>query len=488
MATRATVSVWTVAQVASGVLLVVVLALAPAGMPLGRYFPSAGVTLSFVEILGPGWEHATVVYLSFVAAVFLLYAVALAACWRDQTRGTMPLVIVFGFPVLFALALLALYPPTAMDVFHYHAMGRIAWVHDANPLVTPVKEFPYPIGMSWADAASVYGPVWSLIVWPASKLPGDHYIAGLLAFKATAAVSYLGCTWLIWLIVRRTRPGDELLAVVLFAWNPFVLMRVVGNGHNDLWMMLFALLALERAERRSWTGSVVSLSLSVLVKYTTALLGPLLLLYIWTHAAGDRWERGLVIARALLIAYVVAVLAYAPFWAGMDTFAALSEQSRMITSTPVLLEVWFNNLTDPETAARYARWLPGLAFVILYIPILWQSRRSFDHLVVHAFAVLFLYLLLAAAWYRPWYMLWPIAIAALRPRGWLGATLLAITFANSFPDIVEQFRQYWPWLGSYTRAIAAPILIAFVPPLLVWLIGIASLKGWSLGARMRGSA
>ena len=33
------------------------------------------------------------------------------------------------------------------------------------------------------------------------------------------------------------------------------------------------------------------------------------------------------------------------------------------------------------------------------------------------------------------------AIAALRPRGWLGATLLAITLANSFPDIVEQFRQ-----------------------------------------------
>src|SRR5688572_4346310 len=109
------------ALAASGILLVVVYAVASAGMPLGRYFPSAGVTVSFVEILGPGWEHPTVVYLSFVFAIFLLYAVALVASWRDTTHGAMRYAIVFGFPVLFALALLALYPPTAMDMFHYHA-------------------------------------------------------------------------------------------------------------------------------------------------------------------------------------------------------------------------------------------------------------------------------------------------------------------------------------------------------------------------------
>lgn len=484
METRATLGAWTLVQIVAGVLLVATYAVASAGMPLGRYFPSAGVTVSFVEILGPGWERPTVLYLSFVFATFLLYAAALAASWRDTSHGTMRLAIVFGFPLLFALALLAMYPPTAMDMFHYHAMGRIAWVFDANPLITPQQDFPYPIGMSWFDSPSVYGPLWSLIVWPASKLPGDHFMAGLLAVKATAVVSYLGCTWLIWAIVRRIRPGHELLAVVLFAWNPFVVMRVIGNGHNDLWMMLFALLALERAERRSWTAAIVCLSLSVLVKYITVLLGPMLLLYIWTHAGGSRSERGLLITGALLISLLVAVVAYAPFWAGMDTFLALGEQSRMITSTPLLLEVWFNNLTDPQTASDYARWLPALIFAVLYIPLVWQARRSFDHLVVHAFTVLFLYLLLAAAWYRPWYMLWPVAIAALRPRSWVGATLLAITFAGSFPDIVEQYRQYWPWLASsYTRTIAAPILVAFLAPLLVWLLGVANGRGWSLGAR-----
>jgi hypothetical protein len=462
---------------------VFVYTVATAEIPLGRYFPSAGVTVSFVEIFGPGWERPTFLYVSFVSATFLLYAVALVATWRDTNRSTRQLVIVFGFPVLFALALLAMYPPTAMDIFHYQAMGRIAWIHDANPLTTPPQEFPYPIGMSWADTPSVYGPVWSLLVWPVSRLPGDHYVAGLLAFKATAAVSYLGCTALVWAIVRRTHPGDEHLAVVMFAWNPFVVMRVIGNGHNDLWMMLFALLALERAERRSWTASIVCLSLSVLVKYVTVLLGPLLLLYIWTYADGGTRERVFLITRALLIAFLLAGVAYAPFWAGKDTFLALGEQSRMITSTTVLLEVWFNNLLDPQTAADYARWLPVSTFIILYAPIVWQGRSSFDHLVVHSFMILFLYLLLVSAWYRPWYMLWPVAIAALWPRSWLGLTLLAITVGGAFPDVVEHFRGQWSWLDSYTRLVAAPILVAFLPAVLVWLLGVAASKGWSLGAR-----
>ena len=33
------------------------------------------------------------------------------------------------------------------------------------------------------------------------------------------------------------------LAALLFAWNPFVTLRVVGDGHNDLWMMLPVLAA-----------------------------------------------------------------------------------------------------------------------------------------------------------------------------------------------------------------------------------------------------
>src|SRR5262249_29288031 len=162
---------------------------------------------------------------------------------------------------------LDLYPPTAMDMLHYQAMGRILWVYHANPLITPQGAFPYPIGLSWAELPSPYGPLWSLLVAPASILPGGHYLLGLLAFKAMAAVAYLASAYVIYVLVRRAQPGFEAFGVVLFAWNPFVVLRVLGDGHNDLWMMLCVLVALERAERRAWTASLVAMTLGVLLKF-----------------------------------------------------------------------------------------------------------------------------------------------------------------------------------------------------------------------------
>ena len=96
--------------------------------------------------------------------------------------------------------------------------------------------------------------------------------------------------------------------------------------------------------------------------------------------------------------------------------------------------------------------------------------------------MLALYLFLAAGWFRPWYLLWPVTFAALRPRSWLTPMLLAITFAGSFPDLVEQYRVEWGRIpAAYIGLVAAPVVVAFVPPVVVWVTGIVHSRGWMLG-------
>jgi hypothetical protein len=466
------------ALAAIGVLLAATCALASLRMPLWRYFPAAGISVDFVHMLGPGWERPTALYLGFVVATFALYALSLLLVWR---AARVSLVVLLGVPVLVSLALLPMYPPTAMDMFHYQAMGRILWVFHANPLTTPQGAFPYPIGISWSDLASPYGPLWSLLVAPATLLPGSHFLAGLLAFKAMSAVSLLGCAALILVIVHRTRPGAEAFAVVLFAWNPFVLVRVVGDGHNDLWMMLCVLLALERMQRARWTTAIIALTLGVLLKFVPAVLGPLFLLYIWRHTPGSTRARAREMLRATLPAAVLVVLAYAAFWDGPATFDNVRKESaHLITSTPVLLQLVTSRRFDEPLATSLALWVTKGVFAAFYVPLLWQARRDFDRLVAMSFAVLFLYLVIACAWFRPWYMLWPVSIAAFRARGWLGATAVTITVAGACPDLVEQFRTHWPLIASYDRAIAAPIVLAFLPPLVVWLQGVSATRSLSL--------
>lgn len=464
-----------------GLLLSAVYAVATARIPLARYFPEAGITVDFVKMLGPGWERPTIEYVDVVLITFALYLGALAAVWRSHTD--IPRWLLFGMPAVFALILLSMYPPTAVDMFHYQASSRVLWVHGENPLTVAPGNFPYPIGYSWAGQPAPYGPLWPILAAPAVLFTGDHYLLGLYGFKLIAAASYLGCAVMIWRIIAHTRPGEETLAVVLFAWNPFVVLRVVGNGHNDLVMMLFLLLALDLALRRRWNYAFVAFACSALVKYVSLLLGPPLLIYLLAHAEGTPRQKLGVAAQAVGLAALTVIVVFAPLWDGLATFDTVrAEADKVITSTPLLIGLLLSGPPeDPHTVER-ARTVLRLVFLCLYFPLVWQARRSFDHLAVASFTILFLYILVPTGWFRPWYMLWPVTLAALRPRSWLAAVLLAITFACCFPDLIEQYRNNWTFLAEYKKAVAAPIVVAFGPPALVWLAGVAWKRGWMLGA------
>lgn len=466
---------------AAGLLLSAVYAVATARIPLARYFPEAGITVDFVKMLGPGWERPTIEYIDVVLITFALYFAALAAVWR--ARSEVPRWLLFGMPLAFALILLSMYPPNAVDMFHYQASSRVLWVHGENPLTVAPGNFPYPIGYSWADQPAPYGPLWPILAAPVVLLTGDHYLAGLYGFKLIAAASYLGCAFMIWRLVSRTRPGAETLAVVLFAWNPFVVIRVVGNGHNDLVMMLFLLIAFELALERRWNYAFVALACSALVKYVSLLLGFPLLLYLWQHAEGDPKTKLLVAGQALGLAALTVLVVFAPLWEGLSTFDTVREEaSKIITSTPLLVGLLISGPPgDPDTIDE-VRMVLRVAFVGIYLVLSWQARRSFDHLLVASFTILFLYLILPTGWFRPWYMLWPVTLAALRPRSWLAACLLTISFCCCFPDLIEQYRNNWSFLADYTRAVAAPIVVAFLPPALVWLAGVGWHRGWMLDA------
>ncbi len=451
-----------------GAALTALYAYATYRIPLYEHFPSAGVSLDWISMLGPGRREPAVAYIVLTSAASVFYLVALLVAW--QWREHVPRWLWVAFPALFVLALLLMYPPTAVDMFHYHADARTLWIFGLNPLVVPPSETGYHIGISWAEQPSPYGPIWSVLTGLLAPLMiwGDHGLATLIGLKLLAGASFGACTYLIWRIVQITLPGREWLALVLFAWNPFVLLRVVGNGHNDLTMMAFALLALLLAYHRLWALVFLMLALSVLIKYSTALLGPPLLLYAWMQVEGTPRERVRTLAPAMLVGAGMVVFAFLPFWAGAETFATVRGQAdQTITSiADVLREHWRESMGDAQ-ALSTAQWVTTLAFLAIAAPVTWHARRGYDALLVACFALTFLYLVIAAAWFRPWYLLWPVALLALRPTGWNVALLVTISLCNLFPDPVEQYRYDW---GTPTLLEARlwPVVVQFGLPLLVW--------------------
>ena len=127
-----------------------------------------------------------------------------------------------------------------------------------------------------------------------------------------------------------------------------------------------------------------------------------------------------------------------------------------------------------------ARRVTLLLFAGLVVPLSLSARRGFDGLVAASVNLLFVYLVLAAGWFRPWYMLWPATLVVLRPTGAAVALFLAITFGNLFPDLIEQYRYDWG-IPLDLPLRSSPVAAQFVLPLLVWLGSALALRSFELG-------
>jgi len=225
----------------------------------------------------------------------------------------------------------------------------------------------------------------------------------------------------------------------------------------------------------------VLLSVSVLIKFSSALLGPPFLLYAWYSLEGRPIDRVRALAPGLALGAALPVLAYAPFWVGMATFDGVLQQTGlMITSTPDVLRARLSGHVQGPDDAGLARGLTASTFLLIAAVCTWHARRGFDALIVASFSVMFFYLVIASGWFRPWYMLWPATLIALYPTR-AGITLfLAITISNLFPDLVEHYRYDWGF-DPY-RALIAPVIMQFALPAAVWVTAAWVTRGVLLGA------
>jgi hypothetical protein len=215
---------------------------------------------------------------------------------------------------------------------------------------------------------------------------------------------------------------------VLIGWCPLLLFESAGNGHNDSVMACFLAAALLAAARRAYVWVLPLLTLSLLVKYTTALAGPVAL--IWLLRRPDVRPRQIVAGLALSV--VMAVLTFTPMAAGRETVAALQRPGMtFILSPATLLHGALAGVLPEADAAALTRWLTGALFGVIYAVTLLRTRGDVRDLAARCFDALLAYLLLASWWFWPWYLTWLAPAVALcrgrtRPLAFAVATAAAL--------------------------------------------------------------
>ncbi len=359
--------------------------------------------------------------------------------WPADVQRKTVLAVCVGAIVL-RLVLLAVPPSLSDDVYRFRWDGKLQ-AQGLNPYTEPpasayLEDLRDPLWeeINYPTIRTIYPPLAQLLFTIAYRA-----YDGLISYQILAIlgdfivmVALLGCLR-IWQL--------PAWLVTIYAWSPLAMIESASSAHFDSWAIAAVMLAVYSLLRGRPTASTVALAAGILLKTWPLVFVPLLL------RRRPRWHW-------LLLGGLVSV-AYLPYLgAGLGLLHAWMEY----TSRWLFNDAAFAILRTITGSLAVAK---GLAAMILlgFLHYLW--RRDVDP-VQGSYWLLVATVLLTPA-IQPWYLLWPLPLAAAAmDAGWILVTVLAPL-------------AYWILVGAPTDSNlwVEPTWVRYVvylPALAVWVL------------------
>ena len=346
------------------------------------------------------------------------------------------------FAVIFRLTLLLTPPSLSDDIYRYVWDGRVA-SQGINPYQYPPQADElqalqdsqiYP-RINHKEVSTIYPPALQLL------FAGLYRLApGVTGFKLAFVLFDLLTALMLLALLKKL--GLPPVRVLLYAWNPLVVIEFSGSGHADAFGIFLLSVALWFLVSRRVHLANVFLAFSFLTKLIAALLFPLLVTL--------RKQARLVLFLAFVL--VVAFL-YLPYVdAGGQLFHGLkvySEKWQFNASLFNLVRVGMHALLPQSVVVKYmiepygyaadaqtiasrsvdlALWLSkGLMAGIFLGLVVYYWRRLKSDLATRGEIWVFQFGLILFGWFfllsptvQPWYLCWLLPFLVVTPnRAWL---------------------------------------------------------------------
>ena len=414
-------------------------------------------------------------YLSCYAALFLLYVISIRIFFlrsqdeqqshlakRDSTSTVMTWLIEFFqrtriahdvssqdllpigiiFAILFRLTLLFTTPSLSDDIYRYVWDGRVAdsginpylYAPEAEQLSHLRDSRIYP-NINHKEIPTVYPPVSQLVYRGIAALGG-----GVSEFKAAFVILDLLNILLLVLITQALR--INMMRVLIYAWNPLIIVEFAHSGHADVIGVFLMLLALWLMVEGRLVWGNIALALSFLTKFVSGLFLPIFM----------TWRRDNKMMAPLWFLIVVALL-YLPYaeigsrlFTGLavysDKWAFNNSAFGLINSgfRAVLDADWLHRLgkqpdspfgsmlrwmiSDNEASLKLSKGVVVTSFLTAFLYYLMRLRRDFmaqgQQWFFRLGLILFGLFVILNPTVHPWYLTWIVPFLVVHPnRAWL---------------------------------------------------------------------
>jgi hypothetical protein len=263
------------------------------------------------------------------------------------------------------------------------------------------------------------------------------------------------------------------MGAIFFLWNPLVLCEAVGNGHNDVVMLVPILLAFLMWFTKRDSLVVPLLVIATLIKYLAAPLIPLAAIALASRFRSWRKLRSIV-GESIVLSLLWIMIAFYPFYDLGAIRQSVAEQSTLIKFPPAALAHYIVRDRLPQVEPR--PWITFASGAIVLVTVVWQMvvvwRRPAE-LPRAAFDVVFV-LLVVSLFFRPWYLIVLVGIGALLLSQWVMYRTVVWTIGAMLSYVLFTWIEAWLPLKDPTMMVASVLLtfgLTIVATILGWIWG-----------------
>lgn len=366
-------------------------------------------------------------------------------CWRV---GSFSLKTVLIYAFLFRLSLIGLPPSLSDDAYRYVWDGLVQHEGENPYKYTPEEaslvDLQQDITFGHLNSKSfisVYPPVSQLIFWIGTAW---HQPDGFLSYYLIKGLLVLAELFAILVLARLVSAGF----VLLYAWNPVVILETAGQAHTESALLLALILVVYMVQNNRGRWASVFLAIGGWIKLFPFLFFP----YLWRRFGWNAVWPGAITAILFALPFA-APYVLSNVSGSLDLYARFFEfNSGLYYSLKSALQ-WLTGEDWSKQLGPFLRLIFLCSLPVLYILDLlhrWSLARAM--LITTG-----CYLVLSTT-VHPWYLLVPLFLAAsLQAHGW-----------------------HWIWLGVWS--VATYLLYVGGP---YWTFVIVGWAGWGIAGTLR---
>jgi alpha-1,6-mannosyltransferase len=345
----------------------------------------------------------------FIGLMLLAGALYLVSVYIVLRYKNVPsaLFVILGATVVFRLFFLPLSPTLSEDVYRYQWEGRVVRAH-----LNPYTVYPAMPGLIWAQDPE--HPVKTGNTTPTLYPPISEVVFSLLhtaaGYKQLFTVLDIATVALLLVILSAT--NRPLQHVLIYAWNPAVLIAFSLSGHNDSLAVVTLLGAIFLIIGGRGVLSIGFLAISTLSKFFPIFLLPAFLRRSRRSLAG-------IFVGVILLGYLPFLSAQGHLFRGLSDFAGRWEGNDSLNSLFLIA----------GNSTRQAQFVAGVILLLLIIYVLKARMEIFRGGLVILAGLLFL-----SSNAFPWYFTWIVPFLCFSPSPAL--LLLTVTCVLGYSPVI----------------------------------------------------